>query len=126
MEIGGWLKNDKKQLKPSRVDNSGVRGLHPAKTGTVHFISEWQGSRGAFCLILALLFLAQNGQGIRFFGRCTKLVYRRIVSPVYCVFVVMVPGRRLRFQTPATVNAVTEFCNKVVIITCTKHVSVKR
>ena len=47
MEIGGWLKNDKKQLKPSRVDNSGVPGLYPAKAGTMR-LDQWQGSWDAF------------------------------------------------------------------------------
>ena len=33
-----WLaKNDEKQLKSSRADNSGVPGLYPAKTGTMRF-----------------------------------------------------------------------------------------
>ena len=37
MEIADWLKNDEKQLKSSRMDNSGVPGLHPAKTATLRF-----------------------------------------------------------------------------------------
>ena len=32
LRIADWLKNDK-----NRVDNSGVPGLHPAKTGTMRF-----------------------------------------------------------------------------------------
>ena len=36
--MADWLKNDKIQLKvTSRVDNSGVLGLHPVKTGTMRF-----------------------------------------------------------------------------------------
>ena len=34
--IADWLTNDKKQ-KSSRVDNSGVPGLYPAKTDTLRF-----------------------------------------------------------------------------------------
>ena len=45
--IADLLKNDKKQLKSSRVDNSGVPGLYPAKTGTMR-LDQWQGSWDAF------------------------------------------------------------------------------
>ena len=70
MEIADWLKNDQKQLKSSRVDNSGVPRLHPAKTGTLRF-RPMAGLVGCvFLLAFSMyLFLAPNRQGIPVFGR---------------------------------------------------------
>ena len=97
MEIADWLENDEKQLKSSRVDNSSVRGFHPAETGTIRF-SQWQGSWGAFYLILELPFFGPKQTRYTFFWP----LHTNSLS-AYCV-TYMLRLRRDRPRPPAEIS----------------------